>query len=81
MYIDYTLKSQYGEVRAFIVDDAQRIAVESLTKAKSLTRTAASGLKSLGFELYYHGDMEYEDDPIYPHGHHFPWRPFDVESK
>jgi hypothetical protein len=69
-YIRYTIKSAYGEHRAYIVDDQQRAAIEDLTGAKTLTRRAAKGLKSLGLELEYVGDVSYEDDPIYPHGQH-----------
>jgi hypothetical protein len=69
-YIRYTIKSAYGEHRAYLVDDSQREAVRLLTGAKSLTRKAAQGLKALGFEMEYAGDVSYEDDPIYPHGEH-----------
>jgi len=68
--IRYTIKSAYGEHRAYIVDDQQREAVRLLTGAKSLTRKAAEGLKALGLELEYAGDVSYGDDPIFPYGHH-----------
>ena len=69
-YIRYTIKSAYGENRAYVVDDQQREAIEGLTGAKTLTRKAAGGLKALGLELEYLGDVSYENDPIYPHGQH-----------
>ena len=71
--IRYTIKSAYGEHRAYLVDDSQREAVRLLTGAKTLTRKAASGLKKLGLQLEYAGDVSYEDDPIYPHGEHISW--------
>ena len=69
-YIRYTIKSAYGENRAYIVDDQQREAIEDLTGAKTLTRRSAKGLKHLGLELEYLGDVSLDDDPIYPHGNH-----------
>ena len=69
-YIRYTIKSAYGENRAYIVDDQQREAIELLTGAKTLTQRAARGLKNLGLELEYLGDVSLDDDPIYPHGNH-----------
>ena len=69
-YIRYTIKSAYGENRAYLVDDSQREAVEDLTGAKTLTKRAAKGLKNLGLELEYLGDVSYQNDPIYPHGQH-----------
>ena len=69
-YIRYTIKSAYGENRAYVVDDQQREAIELLTGAKTLTRKAAGGLKALDLELEYLGDVSYENDPIYPHGQH-----------
>ena len=69
-YITYTIKQAYGEHRCYITDENQQEAVEALTGAKTLTRKAAGGLKSLGISLEYHGDVGYGDDPIYPHGDH-----------
>ena len=68
-YIRYTIKSAYGENRAYVVDD-KREAIELLTGAKTLTQRAARGLKNLGLELEYAGDVSYQNDPIYPHGNH-----------
>ena len=68
-YIRYTIKSAYGENRAYVVDD-KREAIELLTGAKTLTQRAARGLKALGLELEYLGDVSYQNDPIYPHGNH-----------
>ena len=68
-YIRYTIKSAYGENRAYVVDD-KREAIELLTGAKTLTKRAARGLKNLGLELEYLGDVSLDDDPIYPHGNH-----------
>jgi len=68
-YIRYTIKSAYGENRAYVVDD-KREAIELLTGAKTLTKRSAKGLKALGLELEYLGDVSYENDPIYPHGQH-----------
>ena len=70
-YITYTIKQAYGDHRCYITDENQQAAVEALTGAKTLTRKAAGGLKSLGISLEYHGDVGYENDPIYPHGDHY----------
>jgi hypothetical protein len=74
-YIQYTIKSIFGQNRVYITDDTQRMAIEDLTGAKTLTRQAAKGLKNLGLELEYSGDVNLTDDPIFPHGNHIGDRP------
>ena len=68
--VRYTLRSTYGETRAYIVDEHLREAIEKLTQKKTVNRENADGLRLLGVELVYYGDFTYEDDPIYPHGVH-----------
>lgn len=51
MTIEYYIKSNYGNNMMYVKSDTQRVAITSLTGAKTLTASAKRALEVLGFNF------------------------------